>query len=473
MKKTHLYILSILAAAVILIICFWDPIIDFLPIDQSGWKIREEMHYYLDEDGDPLTGWQKINDNQYYFDPETGVMHTGWLEIDGKRYHFFADGIMITGWLTTDEGNYYMLSDGSMATGWLELDGNRYYIDANGHPVTGWQEIDGILYYLNSDGITLSGWQDLEDGRYYFHDDGSAHTGWLELEDCRYYLSDRGAIHTGWLDTAEGRHYLTETGTIHTGWLELEDGRYYLSEEGIMHTGWLELDGRLFYLTEDGTAAAGKVVIDEKTYFFSSSGEHILMVNNWNPVPEDYTVDLVRTEYGGYIDSSCYDALMAMLDDCAAAGCHPELISGYRSIGDQRSIYYQRIQQHLDMGYGEAAAYYITSVQVALPGCSEHHLGLAMDITDRYNDALEGEYAKTSTMYWLMEHCWEYGFILRYPGEKTYITGITYEPWHYRYVGVELAMELRDSGLCLEEYMDQLTGDGTTCGDPDSLKTES
>ena len=73
-------------------------------------------------------------------------------------------------------------------------------------------------------------------------------------------------------------------------------------------------------------------------------------------------------------------------------------------------------------------------------------------------------------MEWLSENCWEYGFIVRYPDSKTHITGIMSEPWHFRYVGVELAMEMKDSGLCLEEYLDALTGDGSTCGNPDLAK---
>ena len=92
--------------------------------------------------------------------------------------------------------------------------------------------------------------------------------------------------------------------------------------------------------------------------------------------------------------------------------------------------------------------------------------GTATDIKDGYyGSSYLNEYA---TLYWLSQHCWENGWILRYPSGKSNITGIMYEPWHFRYVGVELAMELKDSGLCLEEYLDALTGDGSTCGNPNA-----
>ena len=102
---------------------------------------------------------------------------------------------------------------------------------------------------------------------------------------------------------------------------------------------------------------------------------------------------------------------------------------------------------------------------VAVPGTSEHHLGLAFDIVDSAYPKLNHQQATMPAQKWLMEHCWEYGFILRYPENSTDITGIIWEPWHYRYVGVEMALEIRDlGGIPLEVYIDNLTNDGTTCG---------
>ena len=104
-------------------------------------------------------------------------------------------------------------------------------------------------------------------------------------------------------------------------------------------------------------------------------------------------------------------------------------------------------------GYDAEEADQKAATVVARPGTSEHELGLAVDIVDADYQQLDEGQASTPVQQWLMEHCWEYGFILRYPDGKSDLTGIIYEPWHYRYVGVETAQALRESGQCLEEYL--------------------
>ena len=104
-------------------------------------------------------------------------------------------------------------------------------------------------------------------------------------------------------------------------------------------------------------------------------------------------------------------------------------------------------------GYDAEEADQKAATVVARPGTSEHELGLAVDIVDASYQQLDERQKSTPVQQWLMEHCWEYGFILRYPDGKSDLTGIIYEPWHYRYVGVETAQALRESGQCLEEYL--------------------
>jgi D-alanyl-D-alanine carboxypeptidase len=118
----------------------------------------------------------------------------------------------------------------------------------------------------------------------------------------------------------------------------------------------------------------------------------------------------------------------------------------YRSQEDQQAIWNRRVNSYLLAGYSKTAAEEEVGKSVCIPGTSEHQLGLAVDI-----DGVPAVHG------WLAEHSWEYGFIVRYPEGKSDITGILYEPWHFRYVGVELAKELYDLGLCMEEYMDMLT----------------
>ena len=475
MKKIWI-ILLLTAVLALTVFVFRDSIIDFLPIDQSGWVNQDGNRYLLDEDGDPRTGWYSADGTRYYF-REDGVMHTGWLEDEQGRYYLGNNGHLHTGWLEQDGTSHYFGSDGLLASGLLEQDGKRYYLDENGSPVAGWQpvgekicyvteegtipsgwlQIDGQKYYLNERGFRFSGWLDAGESRYYFNADGIMATDWLVMGGNAYYMGTDGAMAVGWTDIDGKTYYFDEAGCRYSGWLKLDGKRYYLDADGAMRTGWLEQDGKKYYLQEDGTTTVGKLEIDGQNYFFSSTGMNFIMVNPWNSLPEDFSVEL-ENAFGARLDPVCKDALEQMLSDCRAAGYSPQIVSSYRSIADQQANLNRMIAQ---MGGNYAAA---TQV-VAVPGTSEHHLGLAFDIVDSAYPKLNHQQAARPTQKWLMEHCWEYGFILRYPENSTDITGIIWEPWHYRYVGTEMALEIRDLGcITLEEYIDNLTNDGTTCG---------
>lgn len=471
MKKFLLVLLTLLLIGLIALEFYWDPAMAYLGVDQSGWAAWKENHYYLDENGDPLTGLQEINGYTYCFAPETGVMQTGWQNIGDDRYCFDADGRMLRDcWLQDDNGTCYLRPDGTMATGWVDDGTVRYYFLETGYPASGWVEIDGVRSYFGDNGVALTGWQEIDGQRYYLTENGSIHTGWLELDGSKYYLNADGTMATGWVELEEGQFYLNEDGTAASGWVEIEgircyigengrcaegwneiDGkRYYFNADGGYQTGWLELDGSKYYLTEDGSAATGKLVIEEKTYYFTSTGANIVMVNPWNYIPEDYEVELVTLDDGHKVAAEMKDALAKMMADCEAAGHKPFLKSAYRTHADQQANFNRILAKY---GNDRTKAAQV----VAVPGTSEHQLGLAVDITDYNYRDLDYDQEKTETQKWLMEHCWEYGFILRYPSEKSELTGIIYEPWHYRYVGTELSLEMKDSGLCLEEYLDQLT----------------
>ena len=179
----------------------------------------------------------------------------------------------------------------------------------------------------------------------------------------------------------------------------------------------------------------------------------LLLVNRWNPMPENYEVELKLLSQGLYVDARIYDDLRAMLAACRKDGLSPLVCSGYRSVETQTRLHNNKITRLLAEGYSQSAAKEEARRWVAVPGTSEHHTGMAVDIVAVSYQKLTEQQEKTAEQKWLMEHCWEYGFILRYPTEKSEVTGIGYEPWHYRYVGREAAMAMRDSGLCLEEYM--------------------
>lgn len=227
--------------------------------------------------------------------------------------------------------------------------------------------------------------------------------------------------------------------------------------------GWFEENGKRYYRLEDGSLATGPVTIDGVTHHFTATGAYLIVVNPWNAVPEDYAPQLQELSTavsvpGSYVDASCYDAMTEMILDCnALSGATVCVVSAYRSVELQTENFNNKVNQYLDAGYDYDTAYAEASSVIAVPGTSEHHLGLAADIIDTENWGLVQEQENLTGQKWLMENCWKYGFILRYPADKRDITGIIYEPWHYRYVGVDFATELYQSGLTIEEYMAILT----------------
>ncbi len=175
---------------------------------------------------------------------------------------------------------------------------------------------------------------------------------------------------------------------------------------------------------------------------------HLTLVNRWNPIPENYGINLVEVPGGEQVDERIYEPLMEMLE-AAKEGNRDQLplvVSGYRTQEKQQRLYDDRIAEYRGQGYSESEAKEMAEQWVAVPGYSEHQLGFAVDI----NGATYDVYL------WLQENSYKYGFIFRYPGNKTEITGTAEEVWHYRYVGVEAAAEIHEQGICLEEYLENL-----------------
>ena len=183
------------------------------------------------------------------------------------------------------------------------------------------------------------------------------------------------------------------------------------------------------------------------------TGPLLTLVNPWNTIPEDWTVELESIGGGHSVDKRCYDDLNAMLRDCRAAGLRPVVRSSYRTRRTQEQLYANKVRQWKGYGYSDSEARKKAAAIVAPPDTSEHQLGLAVDLVDASYQTLDSRQADTPAQKWLMAHSWEYGFILRYPADKTSITRISYEPWHVRYVGTEHALIMRDENLCLEEYI--------------------
>ena len=293
-KIILLVFLVLLLAAAIMTYIYWDPIIDWLPIEQGGWNVTENRGIcYLDEDGDPLTGWQTVDSEVYYFDPATSAMQIRWQTIDGSRYYFSDDGVRCTGW----------------------------------------QTIGGDRYYLGSDGIMTTGWQTIDGSRYYMGEDGAMVTGWLEDAGIRYYLDDTGILHTGWLEMAEGKYYLNENGNPHTGWLELDGNTYYLDENGIVEIdfaerapfepGFAQFKGYLYYVQENGYFLKDGSVGELR---FGANGRY----TSGDPVLDDYVSKILEQVIAENPGKDRYGLLRAAYDHCVTGG-------GYKYL--KRNIY--------------------------------------------------------------------------------------------------------------------------------------
>ena len=183
--------------------------------------------------------------------------------------------------------------------------------------------------------------------------------------------------------------------------------------------------------------------------------QDIILVNSWYPIPDDYSVDVRELDNGQKVAVECYDELMEMLYDCEAYGLNPEVCSGFRTVAFQQGLYEDKVERVMEAGHFREDAERIAATEVARPGTSEHHTGLAVDIIDADYPVLDETQEQRLTQQWLLENSWKYGFVLRYPTGKTNITGIIYEPWHYRYVGEDAAAVMHEQDLCLEEYLDR------------------
>lgn len=175
----------------------------------------------------------------------------------------------------------------------------------------------------------------------------------------------------------------------------------------------------------------------------------IRLVNRDNPLPDDFTVELENLDASRKFDKRAIEPLKQMICDMRDQGIKNIWAqSTYRSIEYQKGLYEKSINKYLKQGKSQEEAQKLTDEYINKPGTSEHHLGLAVD----FNNVDEG-FENTKAYKWLLENASDYGFILRYPKEKEDITGIEYEPWHWRYVGPEHAKKMKEQNLCLEEYV--------------------
>lgn len=181
----------------------------------------------------------------------------------------------------------------------------------------------------------------------------------------------------------------------------------------------------------------------------TTKGWQLMVVNSNYRVPENYRLEFITLSCGEKVEKRIYPDLQDMFDAALSDGVDLVVRSGYRSEEEQKALMINKIGEFRKKGLSRSEAREKALRWVAMPGTSEHQLGFAVDINAENGTTDEKAYS------WLSDNAHKYGFILRYPSDKSHITGITYEPWHFRYVGKNHARNMYESGQCLEEYLQQ------------------
>lgn len=203
------------------------------------------------------------------------------------------------------------------------------------------------------------------------------------------------------------------------------------------------------------TEAAPEASAGDGAAFLQPDDWRLLLVSSAHPLAQALTPELTLLRNDQSVDARIYPELQAMMDAARAEGLEPLICSSYRTQETQAALFDAKVRACLEEGFTEADARAEAAKWVARPGESEHETGLAVDIVSVSQQVLDDRRDLTAEQAWLHAHAHEYGFILRYPDGCTEHTGISYEPWHYRYVGKAAAAEIHAQGVCLEEYLSQ------------------
>lgn len=245
----------------------------------------------------------------------------------------------------------------------------------------------------------------------------------------------------------------------------LEDYEYYETSHGMDADGKYDADDIL--KSTEGRAAKdsifgnnvseiGDIKEPENVPEFSRDDWRLVLINKQHSIPEDYTFELGNITGTMQCDERIIDDLRNMLQTAKEDKVNLVICSPYRDTERQEMLFNRKITRYMNRGMSFVEAYQLASQAVTVPGASEHQIGLALDIvSDQYVDLNEG-FGDTEAGKWLAENSCRFGFILRYPRGKEYITGIAYEPWHFRYVGVDAATVIMQEGITLEEFWEEL-----------------
>ncbi|MBR6307798.1 MAG: M15 family metallopeptidase [Lachnospiraceae bacterium] len=272
------------------------------------------------------------------------------------------------------------------------------------------------------------------------------------MKEGEVYLSSAGGVDI-YEDSIPLNEDTTQDVSEYVQISEDSSGDEYTSDESaaLSDTDMFSLDDFLFDYTLSDSASSES----SDGNGFSKDDWSLILVNKTHPIPDDYEVKLTVIKGSMRCDERAVEPLRNMLNAANAKGISLYVCSPYRDGDRQEMLFNRRINQYMDNGKSYLEAFKTASKDVIIPGCSEHQLGLAFDIVCSYHSTLDWEFGDTEAGKWLYEHCAEYGFILRYPKGKESITGIVYEPWHFRYVGTEAAKYIMENGITLEELWEE------------------
>ncbi len=482
--------------------------VPYYDVKGYGWKQEGENWTYIKEDGSLQKNWLQDVDSKWYFFNRKGIMAKGFIDWANQKYYLTEDGSMKEGWFKWEDGVYYFRpGNGDMFVGEQAVDGVVYNFGTDGkavglteipaaaveapevsvpaesentttsevlEPVVeeipyvyyseagyGWkQNNDGSWSYINKNGLKAKNWLFDDTNHWFFMgSDGKMQTGYIEWNGQRYYLNSDGRMQEGFMHTAEGIYYFRPgNGDMIFGLHIIDNVLHNFGEDGKLLTGWQTYnDAKYFFNPLTGKPVKGIVLIDGVQYGFNEEGKldmavipwNLLLVNHKNSMPENYEISL-KTVSGYSVDSRIASALSDMINAAKKDGVTLRITSAYRTIATQTRLYNNGLTNRLNKGMSYEAAVAERNLYNAEPGKSEHNLGLALDFIS--GSTLDESFANTNQAAWLLAHAHEYGFILRYKAEKVDITKIAYEPWHYRYVGIEAAVVMHESGACMEEF---------------------
>lgn len=251
---------------------------------QIGWNEIDNKYYYFENSGEMKVGWLKYNNNWYLL-KKSGDMATGWEKYGLIYYYFDGSGAMKKGWQETNNKWYYLEESGAMKKGWLKNNGKWYYLKASGEMATGWESESGKDYYFNNSGEMQIGWQQINSKWYYLEQSGATKKGWLNHNGIWYYLKENGEMATGWELQGKTYYYFDENGAMKTGWQYISDEWYYLESSGAMKVGFITLDRKTYLLKDNGQMGIGWEKNDEKWYYFESSG---VQQKGWIQIKDKY-----------------------------------------------------------------------------------------------------------------------------------------------------------------------------------------